>query len=40
MSMAQALGIDDKHFRIHPFLSDQVVKGGSVVVRLSKGIEE
>ncbi len=38
--MAQALGIDDKRFRIHPFLSDEVVKGGAVKVRLSKGIEE
>lgn len=38
--VAQALGIDDNRLRIHPFLSDQVVKGGSVVVRLSKGIEE
>lgn len=38
--MAQALGIDDKRFRIHPFLSDEVVKGGAVKVRLSKGIDE
>lgn len=38
--VAQALGIDDKRFRIHPFLSDEVVKGGAVRVRLSKEITE
>ena len=38
--VAQAIGVNDKRFRIHPHLSDEVVKGGSVVVRLSKGIEE
>lgn len=40
MSVAQALGLDDKRFRIHPWLSDEVIKGGAVKVRLSKGIEE
>lgn len=35
--MAKALGIDDKRLRIHPWLSDEVVKGGAVRVRLSKG---
>jgi len=38
--VAQALGLDDKRFRIHPWLSDEVRKGGAVKVRLSKGIEE
>ena len=37
--MAQALGIDDKRLRVHPWLSDEVVKGGAVKVRLSMGIE-
>lgn len=38
--IADALVVDDKRFRIHPYLSDEVVKGGAVKVRLSKGIEE
>lgn len=38
--IADALSVNDKQFRLHPFLSDEVAKGGSVVVRLSKGIEE
>lgn len=38
--VADALCINDKRFRLHPFLSDEIVKGGSVVVRLSKGPEE
>ena len=37
--IADALGIDDKRFRIHPWLSDETRKGGVVKVRLSKGIE-
>lgn len=38
--VAQALGIDDKRLRIHPWLSDEVVKGGAVKVRLSMGPAE
>ena len=34
--IAQALGIDDSRFRIHPWLSDEVVKGGQVRVRFSR----
>ena len=34
--VAQALGLDDKRFRIHPWLSDEVVKGGQVRVRFSR----
>lgn len=35
--IAQALGMDDKRFRIHPWLSDEVRKGGEVCVRFSMG---
>lgn len=37
--MADALGINDKRLRIHPWLSDEVIKGGAVKVRLSAGFE-
>lgn len=36
--MADALGIDDKRFRVQPWVSDEVVTGGAVKVRLSPGI--
>lgn len=35
--LALALGIDDKRFVCHPFVSDRIA--GSVVVRLSRGPE-
>lgn len=35
--MADALGINDKRFRIHPWISDSTTKGGAVRVRLSMG---
>lgn len=35
--LADALGIDDKRFRIHPWLSDEVVKGGAVRICLTAG---
>ena len=38
--MAEALGIDDKRLKTKPWLSTDVVKGGSVVVRFSMGPEE
>ena len=38
--VADALGINDKRFRIHPWLSTDVVKNGSVKVRFTAGIEE
>lgn len=38
--IAQALGIDDRHFRAHPYLSDEVVKGGAVRVRIVAGVED
>jgi crossover junction endodeoxyribonuclease RusA len=34
--IADALGIDDKRFISHPFLSEQVVKGGEVRVRITQ----
>jgi hypothetical protein len=37
MSIAEAIGIDDKRFRLHPWISDQVVKGGSVTAAFTKG---
>ena len=37
MSLADALGIDDKRFRVHPFLSiNEIVQGGCVKVRFSR----
>lgn len=36
--MADAFGVNDKIFRIHPFVSDQVAKGGCVRVVISSGI--
>jgi crossover junction endodeoxyribonuclease RusA len=36
--IAQALGIDDKRFRTHPFVSDQVSKNGMVIVKLTQVI--
>jgi len=35
--IADAMGIDDKRFVSHPFVSDEVRKGGVVRVRLSSG---
>jgi len=35
--IADALGVDDKHFRIHPFLNTDPTKGGMVAVRFSFG---
>ena len=37
--VADALRVNDSRFRIHPWLSDEVVKGGAVKVRLSAGFE-
>lgn len=35
--MAQALVVDDKRFRVHPFLSiNEIVQGGCVKVRFSR----
>lgn len=34
--IADALGIDDKRFVSHPFVSDQPIMGGLVQVRISK----
>jgi crossover junction endodeoxyribonuclease RusA len=34
--IADALGVDDKRFRIHPHLSDEVRKGGVVEVVLTQ----
>lgn len=33
--IADAIGVDDKHFKTHPLLSDKVVKGGAVEVIFS-----
>jgi crossover junction endodeoxyribonuclease RusA len=33
--MADALGINDKLFRIHPFVSDKTMKNGAVSIRLA-----
>jgi len=35
--IASALMVDDKRFKLHPVLSDQVVKGGKVVVEITQG---
>jgi Holliday junction resolvase RusA-like endonuclease len=37
--IADALGVDDKQFRLHVWLSDTVVKGGRVEVKLTPGPE-
>ena len=37
--IADALGIDDRALRVHPWLSDTPIKGGAVRVRLSFGPE-
>ena len=37
--IADALGIDDKRFRTHPWVSDVVRKGGCVEVVITKGPE-
>jgi crossover junction endodeoxyribonuclease RusA len=37
--IADALGIDDKRFRIHPWVSDEVRKGGAVEVAITAGAE-
>lgn len=36
--IAQALGVNDSRFRMHPWLSDEVVKHGAVVVKITQGI--
>ncbi len=38
--IADALGIDDKRFISHPLVSNEVRKGGQVVVRITGGPEE
>jgi hypothetical protein len=38
--IADALGIDDKRFVSHPFVSDKPMTGGLVVVRLSRGADD
>lgn len=38
--VADALIVNDRRFILHPWLSDEVVKGGAVKVRLSMGIDE
>lgn len=35
--LADAMGIDDKRFRIHPWVSDEVFKGGAVRIILTPG---
>lgn len=37
--IADALGVDDKRFRIHPWVSDQVRKGGAFEVVITNGPE-
>ena len=37
--IADAMGIDDKRFVSHPFVSDEVRKGGAVRVRLTGDAE-
>jgi len=38
--LADVLGIDDKRFVSHPFVSDQPRKGGEVVVRITGAPQE
>lgn len=35
--MAEAIGIDDKRFRLHPFVSDVTKPGGTVEVTITQG---
>jgi len=35
--ISDGLGVNDLRFRVHPWVSDEVVKGGKVVIRFSKG---
>lgn len=35
--IADALGIDDSRFISHPFLRDEPIKGGQIVVRITGG---
>ena len=37
--LADALGINDKRFRVQPWVSEKSIKGGSVCVKLSPGPE-
>ena len=35
--MADALGVDDKRVRSHPFVRDEVQKGGQIIVKITPG---
>jgi len=37
--LADALGIDDSRFRVHPVLHDEVRNGGQIVVRITGGAD-
>lgn len=37
--IADALGVNDKRFVPHPFVKDETIKGGKIVIRLTKGAE-
>jgi len=37
--IADALGINDRRFVHHPFVKDETLKGGKVVIRITKGPE-
>lgn len=37
--IADALGVNDKRFVPHPFVKDETIKGGKIVMRLTKGAE-
>jgi hypothetical protein len=36
--IADALGVDDKRFVSRMFISERTIKGGSVIVEISKGV--
>lgn len=38
--IADALGVNDKRFRCHPYLSDETRKNGAVEVKLTKCIKD
>lgn len=37
--LADALGVNDRLFHIHPLVSDEVVKGGAVRIVLTAGVD-
>jgi len=38
--IADAMGVNDRRFVHHPFVRDEIHKGGKVVIRITKGPEQ